>query len=357
MRTLTFTQAIHEAFDVCLRADPSVFVIGEGVPDPKGIFGTTLKLQEKYGRKRVLDMPLSENGITGVCIGAALSGMKPVIIHQRIDFSVLALDQVVNVAAKWHAMFGAKLCVPIVIRVIIGRGWGQGAQHSQSLQAMYAHFPGLKVVMPTTPSDAKGLLIAAIYDGNPVVYIEHRWLHHIKGKVQDGFYKTPIGKGRIVQKGKDVTIVASSYMVVEAIRAAGAWASEGVSVEVVDVRSIKPLDTKLILQSVGKTGRVVVADTGYSFIGFAGEVIATVCERAFASLKSAPQRVATPDIPTPTSWALAKSYYPTAIEICEAIAESLKVDTKKSKRVRGKLAKDYARLPSDVPDMTFTGPF
>ena len=175
-RELKFSQAINEAVDLCMAKDPAVYIMGLGVPDPKGIFGTTLGLQQKYGSKRVMDMPASENAMTGVAIGSALVGMKPIMTHQRMDFALLAIDQIVNQAANWHYMFGEQVNVPIVIRMIIGRGWGQGPQHSQSLQAWFAHVPGLKVVMPATAYDAKGLLIAGIEYNNPIIFIEHRWL-------------------------------------------------------------------------------------------------------------------------------------------------------------------------------------
>ncbi|MFQ5482693.1 MAG: dehydrogenase E1 component subunit alpha/beta, partial [Nitrospinaceae bacterium] len=185
-REITFSQALHEAADHCLAEDPSVYVLGLGVPDPKGVFGTTAGLQEKYGPDRVMDMPVSENAMTGVAIGSAMTGMRPIMTHQRIDFMLLSLDQVINNAAKWHYMFGGQLKAPLVIRLLVGRGWGQGPQHSQSLQALFAHIPGLKVVCPFSPHDAKGLLIAAVRDPNPVIFIEHRWLHGLYGPVPEG---------------------------------------------------------------------------------------------------------------------------------------------------------------------------
>lgn len=208
VRQLTFVEALREGLYQAMAADPRVIVIGEGVPDPKAIFNTTAGLQEKFGRHRVYDMPLAENGLTGVCIGAALSGIRPVMIHQRIDFALLAMDQLVNNAAKWHYMFDGKATVPIVIRMIVGRGWGQGPQHSQSLQAMFAHVPGLKVVMPTTAHDAKGMLVSAIEDDNPVLFIEHRWLHHVKDDVPENLYRVPIGKARVLHEGTAVTVAA-----------------------------------------------------------------------------------------------------------------------------------------------------
>ena len=208
-RQLKYVEAIREAINLCMEVDPNVYVIGEGVPDPKGIFGTTTGLQQKYGAERVLDMPLSEDGMTGMAIGSALTGLRPILTHQRVDFALLSMNQIVNNAAKWHYMFGGQTCVPLVIRMAIGMGWGQGAQHSQSLQAWFAHVPGLKVVMPVTPYDAKGLLISSIEDDNPVIFLEHRWLHNTFGDVPEGIYRVPLGQGRIARRGKDITIAAT----------------------------------------------------------------------------------------------------------------------------------------------------
>src|SRR6266540_875717 len=232
-RDLKFVQALNEALDLCMAKDPRVFVIGLGAPDAAAIFGSTKGLVEKYGPRRVLDMPVAENAMTGVLVGAALRGMRPVMTHIRLEFAMLAIDQLVNQAAKWHYMFGGRASVPLVVRMVVGRGWGQGPQHSQSLQAWFAHVPGLKVVMPATPHDAKGLLISAIEDNNPVLYLEHRWLHNISGPVPEGVYRIPLGKGRIMRRGKDVTIVALSYMCLEALRAADVLAEQGIEAEVI----------------------------------------------------------------------------------------------------------------------------
>lgn len=353
-RRLTYAEAIREAIDQCMSVDDRVFIIGEGVPDPKGIFGTTVGLREKYGDDRVLDMPLSENGMTGVCIGAALTGLRPVLIHQRLDFSLLSVDQIINNAAKWHYMFGGKAHIPLVIRMVIGRGWGQGAQHSQSLQALFAHIPGLKVVMPSTAHDAKGLLIASIRDNNPVIFIEHRWLHNLMGIVPDSIYEIPLGKANILRKGNDVTIVATSYMVVEAVKVADRLKKLGVLVEVIDVRTIKPLDTQTILDSVKKTGRLLVVDSGHSFCGFAAEIIAKVTETIFGHLKSRPQRITSPDIPTPTTHALTQYYYPQPADIVKKIMEMLH---KSDQDLVRELEKEDDSKKLDVPDHSFTGPF
>ena len=350
-RELKFFQAINEALDLCMAKDPAVYIMGLGVPDPKGIFGSTLGLQQKYGSTRVMEMPTSENGMTGVAIGSALVGMRPIMTHQRIDFALLAMEQIVNQAANWHYMFGGQMSVPLVIRMIIGRGWGQGPHHSQSLQAWFAHVPGLKVVMPTTPYDAKGLLIASIEDNNPVIFIEHRWLYNITGHVPEGMYRVPLGRARVVREGEDVTIAAMSYMTLEALRAAEMLAEDGVRTEVIDIRTLRPMDETLILKSVGKTGRLIVTDTGWKTVGFGAEIVARVAEEALSALKSPPRRVALSDCPTPTTPALANHYYPRAVHIV-AVA----------KKMLGLSADEHVShvatsVPLDVPDMSFTGPF
>ncbi|MBI4149112.1 alpha-ketoacid dehydrogenase subunit beta [Candidatus Woesearchaeota archaeon] len=359
-RILTFAEAVREALVQSMQADPSVFVVGEGVPDPTGSFGTTKGLQEHFGRQRAWEMPLSENGMTGVCIGAALGGMRPVMVHLRIDFLLLAMDQLVNNAANWHYMFGGKDAVPLVVRVMIGRGFGNGAQHAQSLQALFAHIPGLKVVMPSSAYDAKGLLIASIRDNNPVVFIEHRWLHQVKGEVPEEPYTVPLGKAAVVAEGTDITIAATSYMMLEARKALPWLEQAGISAELIDIRSLKPLDEETILRSVEKTGRLLVADSGWYSGGFAGEILARAAEKAFPRLKAAPQRITVPDLPTPSTRALARHYYPRHVDIIRKACE-----------IMGKKGEEIARLAAaadiipaegelrfmDVPDERFTGPF
>ncbi|TCS64726.1 alpha-ketoacid dehydrogenase subunit beta [Varunaivibrio sulfuroxidans] len=354
---ITFAQAVREGFEQAMEQDQNVIVIGEGVPDPKAIFTTTSGLREKFGHRRVFDMPLSENGLTGVCIGAALQGIRPVLVHQRIDFALLSMDQLVNNAAKWHYMFDGKASVPLVVRMIVGRGWGQGPQHSQSLQSMFAQVPGMKVVMPTTGYDAKGMLIAAIKDDNPVLIIEHRWLHQIKDVVPLGPYDAPLHKAKVLHEGSDVTVAAFSYMTVEALVAAKALLSTmGVSIEVIDMRSVRPLDTETVLSSVKKTGRLIVADTAFRTGSIAGEVIAQIVEKGFNALKAKPVRIASPDFPAPTSQYMSEHYYPDARTIAEAV-----IDLVEGPRSTG----GYAQLKIDIhprgrhdtPNQEFTGPF
>ncbi len=356
VRELTYAQAIQEGLHQAMEVDAGVILIGEGVPDPKAIFSTTAGLRQRFGPARVFDMPLSENGMTGICIGAALTGMRPVMVHQRIDFTLLAMDQLVNNAAKWHYMFDGLACVPLVVRVIIGRGWGQGPQHSQSLQALFAHIPGFKVVLPTTAYDAKGMIIAAIEDNNPVLYIEHRWLHNIKDAVPAESYRTSLDQARVLQGGQHITIAAFSYMVMEALAVARALLPHGISVEVIDMRSARPLDVDTVAESVRKTGHLLVLDTAWTTGSVAGELITRVVGREFSALRKPPLRIALPDYPAPTSHHMAEEYYPDAVRVYEAIIETLglMLPAEIHKAVHSIVRRSR---PHDVPNMKFTGPF
>ena len=351
MREIKYSEAILEATDFSLGNDPSVMVVGLGVPDPKGIFGTTKGLQEKYGDSRVMDMPTSENGMTGIMIGASLNGYRPILTHQRVEFALLSIEQIVNQAAKWFYLNAGQQNVPIVIRMIIGRGWGQGPQHSQSLESWFAHIPGLKVVMPSNSYDAKGLLISSVEDDNPVIFIEHRWLHNTFDNVPSEGYRVPIGKARLARKGSDVTIVSHSYMVLESLRCADVLAEHGISVEVVDLRSIRPLDSETVLDSVSKTKRLVVVDNSWIHFGVSSEIISIVTENIFDMLICAPARIGLNDSPSPSTRALANHYYPRAKNIAKIICEML------DKNVDLNILFPKADIPLDVPDPSFRGPF
>ncbi len=351
-RLLTFNEAFREGLDQLLGSDQSVYVIGEGVPDPKSIFGSTAGLAEKYGPNRVMDMPVAENGMTGIALGSSLRGLKPILIHQRIDFSLYALDQVINNIAKWYSMFGGQQSVPMVIRAIIGQGWGQGNQHSQNLQNLYAHIPGLKVVMPSNAYDCKGMLISAVKDKNPVIFLDHRWVHNTKSNVPSKMYEVEIGKAKVAKPGTDITLVSWSYWLLESLKAAEFLEQQGVSVEVVDLGSLRPLDYDTIQKSVLKTKHLLVVDGSWKQGGFAGEIIARVAEDTQVHLKSHPGRVTYPDFPSPSTPGLTKYYYPTLDKIFTAACKVLK------KELNSTAVQDYvAARTHDIPDANFKGPF
>ena len=349
-KEMTYAEAINLAMHQAMEMDESVICYGLGVDDPRRIFGTTLGLKEKFGA-RVFDTPTAENAMTGIGVGAAIAGLKPVMVHQRLDFFLLAMDQLVNSAAKWHYMFDGQSSVPITIRLILGRGWGQGPTHSQSLHAWFAHIPGLKVVMPTSPNDAKSLLLESILDPNPVVFLEHRWLHHQIGEVeQESDIGQSIGQAKVVQDGTDVTVVAMSYQVIEASHSINVLANNGINAELIDLRSIKPLDLQTIYNSVRKTGRLLVLDTGNEVCSVGSEIIASVTRHCFSELKSAPVLMAMPDMPEPTSYGLTKGFYHDAKSIAEQIALLLE----KKQLQFPELVKNGHH---DVPGDWFTGPF
>ena len=310
MAEKTYAQAILEASRQLLRSDPRVFMFGQGLWSPWYVGTTMTDLDKEFGKERVIDSPVSENATTAAGVGAALSGMRPIVIHPRMDFMILAMDPLVNQAANWSYLFGGQRGVPLTVRSIVNRGGEQGAQHSQALQAHFLHVPGLKVVLPATARDAKGLLIAAVRDGNPVIYIEDRWLYEVADDVPDEMYETEIGRAQVRRPGSDVTIVAASWMNLVVSRALPALDAAGISAEHVDIVSAKPWDRETILASVRKTGRLVVADSGWLTGGLASEVAAAIGELAFGSLRAPIRRFALPDVPAPTSRTLEKAYYP-----------------------------------------------
>ncbi len=327
-RKLSYSLAINEALKQLMERDSRVLVMGQGTRSPWYVGATCDSLLKKFGPERVIDTPISENAMTGTAVGAAIYGMRPIIVHPRLDFMVYALDPIINEAANWHYMFGGKSSVPVVIWGVINRGGEQGAQHSQALQALFFHIPGLKVVMPSTPYDAKGLMISSIEDGNPVIYIDDRWLYEMEGEVPEELCRVPIGKGIIRKKGKDVTIVATSYMVHQALMAASQLEKEKISAEVIDLRSIYPLDEALILESVRKTGRLVIADAAWKTGGVADGIAGIISERGFGLLKSPIRKVTLPDAPAPVSPTLEKAYYPNKKTIIKAVEKILKKSKK-----------------------------
>jgi acetoin:2,6-dichlorophenolindophenol oxidoreductase subunit beta len=323
MRHLTYAQAIREAHSQLLAADPRVFLMGQGLWSPWYAGGTLEDLDRAYGRERVLDSPVSENAVTGMAVGAALAGMRPIVFHPRLDFLLLAMDPVVNQAANWSYLFAGQAGVPLVIRAVINRGGEQGAQHSQALHAMFMHVPGLKTVMPATPADAKGLLLAAVEDPNPVLYIDDRWLYGLTGPVPEEPYRTPIGKAAVRREGSDVTVVGISWMAAQALEAAEELAGQGIDAEVIDLRSLKPWDQPRVLESARKTGRVVIADPGWRTAGASAEIAATIAAEGFHDLRAPIERVTLPDAPAPTSRSEEQAYYPGPGEIVAAARRTL----------------------------------
>jgi pyruvate/2-oxoglutarate/acetoin dehydrogenase E1 component len=352
-KKVTFVEAINDALHIAMSVDPDMITYGLGINDPKRIFGTTSGLCEAFGNKRVFDMPTSENAMTGVSIGAALGEVRSVVTHQRLDFFLLAMDQLVNSAAKWNYTYG--ISVPITIRLIIGRGWGQGPTHSQNLQAWFGHIPGLKVVMPTTPYDAKGLLLGSIFDPNPVVFLEHRWLHNAVGDVPEGDFRLEIGKAKKITDGKDITIVSMSYLTVEARKAVTLLRKANVNCELIDLISIKPIDWELIKSSVKKTGNLLVLDTGHETGSIAGEIIAKIAIECFQHLKASPMRLAMPDIPEPSSFGLTKDLF---IRYDKIVKEVLKmIGGGADHEIIKDLTAVVETVPHDVPGDWFKGPF
>jgi pyruvate dehydrogenase E1 component beta subunit len=302
-----------------MAADDRVYLIGQGVNSPWYVGTSTEGIYDKYGPDRVIDTPVSENGVTGAAVGSAMVGMRPVVVHPRMDFMLLAVEQIIGQAANWHYMFDGQVSVPITIRAIINRGGEQAAQHSHALQAMFAHIPGLKVVMPATAQDAKGLLIGSIRDPNPVMFIEDRWLYESDGEVPEEPFEVPLGKAAVHRRGSDVTVVAASYMVLEALQAADTLAKEGLEIEVVDLRTVRPIDEETILRSISKTHRLVVADSGWSMCGISAEVCAIAASRGFHDLSAPIQRVTLPACPAPMCRVHEEAYFPRAADICKAI--------------------------------------
>ena len=325
-RELSYWEAIREATEQEMERDESVMVMGLDVDDFRGIYGTTRGLQERFGAHRVTGTPLSEDAMTGVAIGAALAGLRPIHVHIRTDFLLLAMNQLVNIAAKSHYMYGGAVSVPMVVRSIIGRSWGQGAQHSQGLHSMFMHVPGLRVVAPSTPFDAKGTMIQSIRDDNPVMYVEHRMLHNLRGFVPEDAQALPFGRARILAEGDDVTVVGISYMAVEALRARTMLSGVGISAEVIDPVTLSPLDIDTIEQSVRKTGRLLVVDSAWTNCGASAEIVAQVTERIQGSREIRVARLGFVSVTCPTTPGLEDLFYPDGPKIATS-AHTLVRDT------------------------------
>lgn len=340
MKILSYAEAISEATVEAMKIDSSIHLFGIGLDYSSGVFGTTTEANSLFGPSRVIDTPAMENALTGIAAGASLCGIRPVVIHARNDFMFLALDQMLNVLSKWHYMFDGRASnMPVVIRSIIGRGWGQGATHSQSIQSVLAHFPGLRVVMPASARDAKGMLLSALNSPDPVVILEHRNLYEVKGEVGQA---TPLEGASIAKKGKDLTIVASSVCVQESLIAADQASELGINIEVIDIRSIQPLDIETILNSVRKTKRLMVVDTSWTNFGLGSEIGASVLESGIALL-SPLVRLGQADSPAPVSKPLEDIHYPNATKIFSVAKQSISYKSSEIETVDNlpKIADDF----------------
>lgn len=357
-RHITFANAILDSIKTRMQKDKNVIIIGEGVTDPKAIFGTTKNLKKIF-KKRVMDMPLSEAAVTGIIVGASMNGLRPILVHQRVDFTLLSMDQIINMAAKIHYISNGSFKVPIVIRAIIGRGWGQSAQHSQSLESIFAHIPGLKVVIPSNAYEAKGLLTSSILDDNPVIFLEHRWLHDTISNVPKRDYKIKLTEPNVELRGSDITIVANSLMVAEAKRAAHILNKLNIKCEVINLRILKPLNIKKITTSVKKTKRLLLIDTGWTEYGISAEILSKIIEKNKIKFLYNPKRIGTNNHPTPASRALIKNYYVSYKNICQEVAKMFQFNKIKRNKIKFLLKKEEANNEYfiDIPDKNFKGPF
>jgi acetoin:2,6-dichlorophenolindophenol oxidoreductase subunit beta len=316
---LSYAEAIAQGLAQAMELSPEVVLIGQLIDYSPGVFGTTTGLAERFGKNRVLDFPVAESAMTAAGMGAALAGMRPVLIHHRLDFMLYSMDALVNWISLWRFKSNGESRVPLTIRAIIGKGWGQGPQHSKSLHAWFAHLPGLKVAMPATAFDAKGLLLESIFGEDPVMIIEHRSLFGLKDRVPDVPYRVRFGQAAIRRPGKDITLVGAGVMVPFALRVAAQLAAQNVDAEVIDLRTVSPLDSETVCKSVEKTRRVAVLDPTWASFGMAAEVIARVAERHGRRLRADPVRITHPDSHTPMSSALEAAYYPNEDDVVKKL--------------------------------------
>lgn len=323
-RVMTYKNASAEALLMAMEKDKNVFLIGEGVDNITGVFGQVLPAYKKFGSARIIDAPLSENGLTGFCIGVALNGMRPVLIHQRNDFMLLAMDQMFNQAAQLRYASGGRHRIPLTILSFVARRPGEGVTHSHSLQSIFAHFPGIKVGMPATAMDAKGMLLKAIFDDDPVIILEHRHnpLFNGEGAVPTEHYETPF-TSRVAFFGRDVTIVTVSITLLDALAASHKLAGDRILPEIIDLRWLRPLDIAPIIKSVKKTGKLLVVDTGWKSCSISSEIVALVSEQAHGYLKCPPRRITLPDVPCPASQYLESYYHPNPKMIISAVKEMI----------------------------------
>jgi len=323
-REITYAEAIREGLHQAMELSADVVLMGQLVDYKSGVFGTTTGLVEKFGTDRVQDFPVSEAAMTSVGMGAALAGLRPVVVHQRLDFMMYSLDCLVNWMSLWHFKSNGKSRVPMTIRAIVGKGWGQGPQHSKSLHSWFGHLPGLKVAIPSTAFDAKGLLLESIFGEDPCIIIENRSLFSMQNSVPQVPYRVRFGEAAIRTSGNDITLACLGYMVPLAMKTARELAQDDIGVEVIDLRTVSPWDKKTVFESVEKTGRLAVADPAWSSISFASEVIAAVSEKLGSKMKSNPVRICYPDSHTPMSQSLENVYYPTVESLKKQVRETLR---------------------------------
>jgi acetoin:2,6-dichlorophenolindophenol oxidoreductase subunit beta len=343
-----FSEVVNLTLKEIMKSNNKTVLFGLGVDDPKGIFGTTSGLKEIYGNSRVFDMPASENAMTGVAIGMSLNKMIPIMNHQRMDFFLLAMDQLINNAAKWKYMFGGQQKAPIIIRLIVGRGWGQGPTHSQNFQNMFASIPGLKVYIPSFPSTVRNILHASIKSSDPVLIIEHRWLHYMNEKIDFKSKPKKISCIKKIKDGKDLTIISSSYSTFEILKLYDNLKKNNISIDHLDINMLKPFNIDLIYNSVKKTGKLLILDNSvHKYCSFGGHLISELVSKKKNIFKKEPINLNLPDIPSPTSYYLSKEFYNSSEDIFKEIAKLM------NKKIE--LPKDTHK--HDIPDPKFRGPF
>ena len=347
---ISFARAINEGLSASMSSNKNVILIGLGVDEPRGVFGTTLNLNKKF-KSRVFDMPTSENAMTGIALGLAMSGTRPVITHQRVEFALLSMEQIINQISKWHFMSGGIYKSPLVIRMIIGRGWGQGPQHSQSLESLFAHIPGLKVIAPSNAKNAKGLLIASVKDNNPVIFFEHRWLHHTYGHVPIGSYEESLDKSKKIKNGEDITLISFSFGTIECIKTAKILEKFKISVEIIDLISLRPLDLSKAYKSLIKTKKVIIVENGWTAYGIGAEILSNLTEKISGKIKFNSKRMGLLDVPMASSRSLANHMYSDPYKIGNEILKMLNM---KSQIIINELKKYKS---NDIPDLSFKGPF
>ena len=348
---VTVAEAILRAHREVMAASSEVVLLGLNAASPLGIFGTVKGLVDEFGTDRVVETPASEAGLTGIALGMATAGMHPILVHQRFDFALLAVDQLVNQVAKWHYMYGGALSAPMLTRLIVGRGWGQGPQHSQALHAWFAHIPGLTVLMSSFPEQSRHAIHWSMSVDRPVILIEHRWMHMVKGSIAEALPCGDFPSAIRRRDGNDVTLVGTSFMVLECLAAAEMLTTRGISADVVDLLKLSPLDTSEIVASVQKTGRLVVCDIGTISFGAGAEIVASVVETDEMRLRNPPRRIGLPFLPTPTASHLSAQFYPTAVQVANSVLEMLgeSPDTW--------FVEERSPQQLDVPDHRFMGPY